>query len=78
MHTLYLVDEVKKDSVSREQLVKVEKAFEVAEAAKLKAIALQAKFRGQKLELAEKLDAEKKKARPFRATMSSSPTRWLA
>lgn len=57
------MDEVEKDPVSREQFVKVEKAFEVAEAARKQAVALQEKYRGEKVELGKKLDAEKKKAR---------------
>lgn len=40
MHALYLVDDVKKNLVSREQLMKVKMAFEVAEAAKEKAVDL--------------------------------------
>lgn len=41
MHDLYLVDDMEKDSVSWKQLVRVEKAFEIAEAAKVTAVSLQ-------------------------------------
>lgn len=67
MHALYLVDDIEKDPVSREQLVKVEKAFEVAEAARKQAVTLQEKYRGERVELAKKFDAEKKKARSLQS-----------
>ena len=57
------MDDVEKDPITREQFVKVEKAFQVAEAARKQAVELQEKYRGEKIEIGKKLDAEKKKAR---------------
>ncbi|KAK9928075.1 hypothetical protein M0R45_025229 [Rubus argutus] len=67
VHALYLVDDVKKEPITREQLVKVEKDFEVAEAGKQIAIAAQEKLRAESLLLHGKLDAEKKKTQSLQA-----------
>lgn len=58
---LYLVNDVEMDPVSQEQFVNVENAFEVAKA-KEKAVALQEKYRGARVELTKKLEAEEEKA----------------
>jgi vacuolar-type H+-ATPase subunit I/STV1 len=55
MHSLYLVDEVEKDPITREQLVKVEKAFDKAEGERLKAVAALGKTREEKGVLQTKL-----------------------
>ncbi|KAK9921994.1 hypothetical protein M0R45_030481 [Rubus argutus] len=55
MHSLYLVDEVEKDPITREQLVKVEKAFDKAEGERLKAEAALGKAREEKGVLQTKL-----------------------
>ena len=55
MHSLYLVDEVEKDPITREQLVKVEKAFDKAEGERLKAVAALGKAREEKGALQKKL-----------------------
>ena len=55
MHSLYLVDEVEKDPITREQLVKVEKAFDKAEGERLKAVAALGKAREEKGVLQTKL-----------------------
>jgi vacuolar-type H+-ATPase subunit I/STV1 len=55
MHSLYLVDEVEKDPITREQLVKVEKAFDKAEGERLKAVAALGKVREEKGVLQTKL-----------------------
>lgn len=60
MHALYLIDSVEKDPVSREQLVRTEKAFEVAESGRLSAVADLKKVRAEKAEVSKKLDLEKK------------------
>lgn len=61
MHALYLVDEVEKEPVSREQMLKVEKAFQVAEGGRMAAVAGQAKLKDEKAALQAKLkDAEGK------------------
>jgi cell division protein FtsB len=67
VHALYLVDAVEKDPVSREHLVKVEKAFEVAEAGRHRALVAQEKLREEKATLQGKLDAEKKKTQSLQA-----------
>lgn len=55
MHSLYLVDEVEKDPVSREQMLKMEKAFQVAESGRMAAVAAQAKLKEEKTALQAKL-----------------------
>ena len=55
MHALYLVDEVEKEPVSREQMLKVEKAFQVAESGRMAAVAGQTKLKEEKAALQTKL-----------------------
>lgn len=62
MHLLYLVDEVEKDPITREQLVKVEKAFDKAEGERLKAVAALGKAREEKGVLQTKLKEGKARA----------------
>lgn len=67
MHALYLVDVIEKDPVSREQLVKVERAFEIAEASKHRTLVAQEKLWGERDVLHGKLDAKKKKSQSLQA-----------